>query len=235
MKKKKHSRRRPLPLALVYQHRKAAPAVWIALCDMAREKASNFVTPTRAELAQRAGCNEKTVSACLTTLEGAGWITRQHQPVVENSQQTATLLRIFLRRDGQTTSPTAAERDESRSGRPTPFTKPGAVAGGQRPPARGRSEPEDSPTESRGATSPSPPLRSTDAGVAPINAIKLHRSSEDICIKSPADEEDTAGPPVPPAADDPDRTTSADDLADILALIGRDARAVRDTDEGGDV
>ncbi|TWT41091.1 hypothetical protein RAS1_37830 [Phycisphaerae bacterium RAS1] len=131
----KRRRRHVMTLAAVYKRRPCAVAVWFALADMAEERKSAVVTPTRDELSQRSGANFKSVSAALTLLESAGWIDRVHVPVKVGGRQTATLLRIALR----------------RRGRSTPRTGARAVEGVQRPKGKGRSTPQDSLTE-RGGT-----------------------------------------------------------------------------------
>ena len=102
----------------VYGKRPSALAVWTALCDMADERGSSVLTPTRVQLAELTGIKRhKTISAALTTLEAAGWVDRVHVPVSEHGKRTATLLRIVLR----------------RRGRSAPLTGAHAVEGAQRP------------------------------------------------------------------------------------------------------
>jgi hypothetical protein len=58
-----------------------------------------IVTPTRATIGKAAGIDRApTISRALTALEAAGWIDRVHVPVTVGGRQTATLLRIVLRR-----------------------------------------------------------------------------------------------------------------------------------------
>jgi hypothetical protein len=90
-------RRAPWPLRRVFRECRSAPTIWLALLDLAGERA--IVTPTRAMLAAASGIKRyPTISAALTVLERAGWIERVHVPRLANSRQRATLLRIVLRR-----------------------------------------------------------------------------------------------------------------------------------------
>lgn len=97
-------RKRPhqWPLAKVCRECRSAPAVWLALEDMASERGSLLVTPTRKQIAVMSGVNKlATISRALTTLEQAEWIVREHVPVHDGRVQTATLLRITLRRSAR--------------------------------------------------------------------------------------------------------------------------------------
>lgn len=117
----------------------AAPAVWIALIDLAAERESNIVTPTREQIAEVIGINRvKTISTAFTVLEKAGWIERAHIPVVESGKRTATLLRLVL----------------CRKGRKTPSTAHTAVRGEKRPKCKGRKTPQDFPYGKAGVENP---------------------------------------------------------------------------------
>lgn len=102
-------RRAPWTAARLFRACRSAPAVWLALCELAQERGgAAVVTPTRDELAKRAGVSRlPTISAALTALERAGWIERAHVPKFENGQRCATLLRIVLRRSARKSFPTA--------------------------------------------------------------------------------------------------------------------------------
>lgn len=147
-------RRQQWTIAQVYGKRPTALVVWTALCDMADERGSSVLTPTRAHLSGLTGITRhKTISAALTTLEKAGWVDRVHVPVSEHGKRTATLLRIVLRRRGRSAPLTVeAKRDATtkgrlRRGRSAPLTGAHAVEGAQRPKGRGRSAPLDSSKE----------------------------------------------------------------------------------------
>jgi len=120
-----------------------APVVWLALCEMAAERGSNYVTPTREKLSERTGIARlKTISAALTALHQAGWIQRKHTPVSAGGQQTATLLSIILRR-----VPSSGTSDRPYRGRKTPRTYKTHVEREIGPIARGRKTPQESSKE----------------------------------------------------------------------------------------
>lgn len=82
---------------------RSAPAVWVALVDMGAERGSATVTPTRERLAELTGIKKhRTISDALTVLAKAHWISREHVPVLQGGRQTATLLRVVLRRGRKT-------------------------------------------------------------------------------------------------------------------------------------
>jgi len=92
---KRNPRRHPWPLAKLVKENRAAPAVWLALNELAA--GSPVVTPTRARLCEASGLNRlPTISRALSALEKAGWIHRKHVPVFVGKIQSATLLRIIL-------------------------------------------------------------------------------------------------------------------------------------------
>lgn len=97
------SKKRPAEwtLAEVVNECPRATAIWVALHDMSVERGSPVVTPTRKELAARASTSLTIVSRSLTTLTKAGWIDREHVPVVEGNRQVATMLRVVIRRSAQ--------------------------------------------------------------------------------------------------------------------------------------
>ncbi|MFA7279139.1 MAG: hypothetical protein WC100_03495 [Sterolibacterium sp.] len=73
-----------------------APAVWLALQQIANERGSPTVTPTRAQLVKLSGVNRvATISDCLSVLELAGWIDRKLMPV-NNNGKMVRMLRIKL-------------------------------------------------------------------------------------------------------------------------------------------
>jgi hypothetical protein len=77
----------------------SAPTVWLALTDMATDRSSAIVTPTRQMIADATGIKKPlTISRALTALECGGWIDRAHIPVINGGIRTATLLRLVLRR-----------------------------------------------------------------------------------------------------------------------------------------
>ncbi len=141
-------KRRPKPwtLARVRRECPSAPTVWVALMDMAEERGSSVLTPTRQMLSEATGIKKHaTVSTALTALESACWIDRVHVPSWKDGQRT-TLLRLVLR----------------RSARKTVRTVRSAVAPEKRPKGRGRKTGADSPTE-RGRRKTPPPPASAEA------------------------------------------------------------------------
>ena len=144
------SRRRKKQWALskVCRACRSAPAVWLVLADLAAERRSHLVTPTRELLSRVSGVRGlKTVSKALTTLHNAGWIERIHKPVTQSGKRTATLLRIVLRRGTYT---------QFRKGQTTTRTETPAVEGKERPKGKGQKTPQDLPKGKGGV--PSPPL-----------------------------------------------------------------------------
>jgi hypothetical protein len=136
--KGKRRRRTPWSLARLVRECRSAPAVWIALSDLADAHGSVSVTPTRDELACATGLSRlRTISTGLTALERGGWIDRVHVPVCVGGRQTATCLRIVLRRMGRKSTP----------------TKPSAVWVENRPHAKGRKSTQDFFSEEEGAAS----------------------------------------------------------------------------------
>lgn len=91
----KSQHRKQLSLADVTKRRPSAVSVWVALNDLAAERGTHVVTPTRSDLAARTGLAEQTISDALTTLHEAGWISRQ---VIyrKNAEGVAGLLRIVV-------------------------------------------------------------------------------------------------------------------------------------------
>jgi hypothetical protein len=71
--------------------------------DMAEERGSSVLTPTRKMLSEATGIKKhSTVSTALTALERACWIDRVHIPSWKDGQRT-TLLRLVLRRSARKT------------------------------------------------------------------------------------------------------------------------------------
>ena len=114
MSQRKRPRRRAKPLAELVTNCPSAAAVWIALSDLAADRGSSVVTPTRAQLRTLTGLTLKTISRALTSLETAGWLDRVHV-LRENSGALVTLLRIVLRRKRTTPTATATAATTSRS------------------------------------------------------------------------------------------------------------------------
>ncbi|MEP0846207.1 MAG: helix-turn-helix domain-containing protein [Phycisphaerae bacterium] len=130
-------RERPWTQGRLHRECWAAPAVWLALCDLAG--GSVVCTPTRATLCGRTGIRrERTISDGLTALERGGWIHRVRVPVIAGGRRTATLLRIVLLR---------------RKGRDAPYTSARAVKGATRPKGKGRVAPQDSLLRERACAS----------------------------------------------------------------------------------
>lgn len=178
-RRKKAKRTNPWSLDRVVKGRLSAAAVWIALNDLAEEKGSSVVTPTRKDLSTRTGVSEKYISKALTRLEEAGWIDRHHVPVQHDGQRTATLLRVTIRRNGQSkiaannrsdaprgrrrqppkeAMPANGTGSDCRKGRLTTATAHMSVDGVEGPEGKGCLTPQDFPSERGGASSPSPLL-----------------------------------------------------------------------------
>lgn len=133
---KSRRRRHPLPLAVLNRKCRSAAVVWVALQDMASERGSHLVTPTREELMTRTGISRtQTISKALTALDKAGWIERNIVRQPGSGGQFVTLLRVVLLRTQQKTHRT--DRTSVRSGKRTDST--------------GRKTPLDSSKEERGA------------------------------------------------------------------------------------
>ena len=145
MKKRTVKRRRKQwSLAKLCDKCPSVALVWLALLDMAAERGSSVLTPTRETLARATGIRKhRTISKSLTRLEDAAWIDRVHVPVVSNGQRK-TLLRLILRRKGP-----------SRA-----YTKQSAVEAPQGPKGRGPSRAHDFP-KGKGADT-APPLMGAD-------------------------------------------------------------------------
>lgn len=95
--KPKRQRRSRWTLARLRRGHSFAPAVWLALQELARGRST--CTPTRETLAELIGIRRhKSISAALTVLDKAGWIEREHVPKYRGGRQTATLLRVRLLR-----------------------------------------------------------------------------------------------------------------------------------------
>jgi len=99
IRRKRKTQRELWALARVCETCPSAARVWVALQDSAIERGSPVLTPTRESLAQATGIRRlQTISDALTALTKASWLDRIHVPVVEGGLQTATLLRLVLRR-----------------------------------------------------------------------------------------------------------------------------------------
>lgn len=100
MNRRRVQQRRPKPwtLARVRRECPSAAAVYLALLDLAAERRTSLLTPTRKLLASMTGIKKhQTISQALTTLTRAGWIDLNHIPSSNRGQRT-TLLRLILRR-----------------------------------------------------------------------------------------------------------------------------------------
>ena len=235
-------RARHWSLARVVSKRPSAAAVWLALCDMATARGSPVVTPTRAQLHKMTGKNKKTVSAALTTLEEAGWIERFHVPVSKAGKRSATLLRIVLRHKGGPAPRTANQKTvrcrgrsatptgqsvkrprqgDKRSGRSAPHTVQDAVEGVQRPKDKGRSTPQDFPSERGGGPPSSPPtLRCGGAEGTPLQAQGLVEGV-DQHVHLPSQ---TAARKIVAGVGGPaDGRQTADTIDEIIAMIGTES------------
>jgi hypothetical protein len=94
-------KRRPRRWTLRRLHRecRSAAVVYLGLCDFADESESPHVTPTREHLSKATGIERlPTISAALTALSKARWISLDHVPVTENNKQVGTVLQIKLLR-----------------------------------------------------------------------------------------------------------------------------------------
>lgn len=126
-KSAKKKRPRQWTLAKVVQKCRVAPAVFMALQEMARS--GSVATPTRSDLVLLTGVNRlRTISTALTVLHDAAWIERIHVPVTDNGQRTATLLRIILRRKGQISTQDSSEEERGGPTAPAPIAVAGAEA-----------------------------------------------------------------------------------------------------------
>lgn len=147
----KPSKRRPKrqklwTLKRVIAECRIAPAVWMALCDMADERGSIVVTPTRELLSKVTGIRRlPTLSRALTVLHNAGWLIRTLVPAGDITARK-TLIRITL----------------CRIERKTFHTVGGAVSNEKRSTSRERKTCADSSFR-RGGRPSTPPL-SADAG-----------------------------------------------------------------------
>ena len=96
-KRAKH-REEPWPLAKLRSACSSAPVVWLALCDLAAERGTSVLTPTRELLVTLTGIvRRQTISEALTTLAKAGWVDRTIVPSFRDGTRK-TLLRVTLRR-----------------------------------------------------------------------------------------------------------------------------------------
>ena len=99
-------RRHPWPLARLFNFNRLAPVVYVALKQLEVERGSPVVTPTIPDLCKLTGCRrEQSVSAALTALHAAGWITRIHVC----PEPDVTLLRIVIHRNQRKSLPTGRD------------------------------------------------------------------------------------------------------------------------------
>lgn len=74
-----------------------APAVYLALEDMALARESRMVTPSRDKLAEATGIDRgQTISTALTALHNAGWIRRKLIPKTEGGKRVATWINVTV-------------------------------------------------------------------------------------------------------------------------------------------
>lgn len=162
-------RPKPWPIVKLYGECRAAPVVWLTLCDMAADRGSPVVTPTREQIAQATGIKKlATVSAGLTALHKAAWLDREHVPITQAGRQVATMLRLVLRR---------VAGAHSRSARKTASTAQTSVAPEKRLIARGRKMGADFPKGKGARTAPPLPANAGVSGAAPADAQNEHPST----------------------------------------------------------
>jgi len=101
-------RRKQWAAKRIHSKCKSAIAVQWALVEMADDRGSDVVTPTRKTLSARTGIKRlNTISEALTTLTRAGWIDRDLIPVGRGKDQKR-LLRLIVRRKPRKTLLTGA-------------------------------------------------------------------------------------------------------------------------------
>jgi hypothetical protein len=104
----------PWTLAQVNDVCRSAPAVYLALCELAGD--NNVLFPTREAIAKCAGVKkDRTVSDALGVLHEAGWIERQRVRQCKGGRWTCAL-RIIIRKGRKT-----ALSERARKGRKTAF------------------------------------------------------------------------------------------------------------------
>ena len=105
MKRRKVQRRpQQWSRAKLYRQCRAAPVVWGVLEDLAYERGSPVITPTRDQLLEATGSKTtRNISTALTTLHAAGWLIRTLVPVFEGGRQMGRLIRLTLTRKEFTT------------------------------------------------------------------------------------------------------------------------------------
>lgn len=145
--KARGKKRRTGTLAELVDKCPSAAIIWIALCELA--KGSAIVTPTRRDISDATGiARMATISNALSALNALGWIDRILVPFMDGGRQTATGVRIVLRR------PYGAENASNGKS---------AVRSGKRAKGKARKPLQDFPTEGGDAGHasgvPSPPDR----------------------------------------------------------------------------
>lgn len=96
--------RRQWSLAKVTKECRSAPIVWVALEQLATEKGTRVVTPTRKDICKLSGIRDvKTITLALNTLEHARWLDRGHFPAYRDNGDRVTLLKLILRYTTQKT------------------------------------------------------------------------------------------------------------------------------------
>jgi hypothetical protein len=76
-----------------------APAVWLALVEIAAEQQSKNFQVSRAELAKRSDVAVRGITTALNALEGAKWIKRGLMFAVQESGKKHQALKIELLND----------------------------------------------------------------------------------------------------------------------------------------
>ena len=128
-------KRRQWSLAKITKECSSAPAVWIALEQLAAKKGTHVVTPTRDLLCKLSGLRAvKTITRALNALEAARWLDRAHFAARRANGQRVTLLKIILR----------------YRGRKTPSIGAPSIGDEKRPQGKGRKTSPNSPTERGG-------------------------------------------------------------------------------------
>ena len=76
---------------------RSAPAVWLALEQLAAEKGTHVVCPKRKLLCKLGGIRDvKTITLALNTLEESGWLNRGHFEAYRDDGSRVTLLKLVL-------------------------------------------------------------------------------------------------------------------------------------------
>ena len=107
--KQGRKRRRAWAVKKLHAECRAAPAVWLALCELAAERGSSLLTPTREQICKIAGISRpRTISTALRALADAGWIDVHRVRVSGKNGGFATLMKVVLFYEGQKMTPIGA-------------------------------------------------------------------------------------------------------------------------------